>query len=863
MIGETLGQYRIDARLGSGGMGVVYRAHDERLHRIVALKLIGTDQRGSTADERDRLLAEARAASHLNHPHICTVYEVGEIGGRAFIAMEFVEGRSLAELIPEDGLPAETAVRYGQQIAAALGHAHERGVIHRDLKTANVAVGATGSAKVLDFGLARRAGRGVIDGATQSVDMVEPGMLAGTLAYIPPEVLLGQGADARGDIWSLGIVLYEMATGRLPFQGTSQFDLTAAILRSAPDPFPPSVPAVLRAIVLRCLAKEPAQRYQHAGEVRAALEAIHSDLAFAPEMNRAAGVTPAPRRRDWLAVAAAVVITAVAAGAWWTLSRRDATPAIATAGGKLTRVVSSEARTHTPAISPDGRMVVYVAESADGQFDLFTTRVSGGARIRLTDDPAREHTPRFSPDGELIAFTVFDPQGVPSVRIVPALGGPPRVTIPSAADANWSADNKRLVFLRPIADDKWELAVAAVDGSNARTVLQADAAYPFLRNPAWSPDMRTIAVVRGTGGSAAELWLVSADGGAPRLAIKEPENIFSESPTFTRDGRSIVHASNRGGATNIWRLPLDGGAPTQVTTGAGPDESPTVANDGSIAYTNSRGRETLELHDVRQGTPRTLLTHTPYVWGPAVSPDGNEIAVNLGDVDGSWHIWTISLKDGARRQLTSGDAGEVYPRYSRDGAYVFFHTWNAPRRIGRIARGGGPVTWLSFGPPGGEAFADLSPDGRTIAFVRSERDAERIFTAPAGGGAARLLTSSPGTLPRWSPDGSTIAYAIDRRFSGGVHVINPDGSGHRQITKEGGWPVWWPDGKRIGYLALGWDANARIRVATVKDGATRTLENIRLEGVNRPFAVFADGNRVVISGMIHDLDEIWVLEPRR
>ncbi|HEY7500337.1 MAG TPA: protein kinase [Vicinamibacterales bacterium] len=861
MIGETLGQYRIDARLGSGGMGVVYRAHDERLHRIVALKLIGTEQRGSTPDERNRLLAEARAASHLNHPHICTVYEVGEIGGRAFIAMEFVEGRSLAELIPDDGLPAETTRRYGEQIAAALGHAHERGVIHRDLKTANVAINASGSAKVLDFGLARRAGQGIVDGATQSIDMIEPGMLAGTLAYIPPEVLLGQGADARGDIWALGVVLYEMSTGRLPFQGRTEFDLTAAILRSAPQPFPAHVPAVLRSIVLRCLAKEPAQRYQRAGEVRAALEAIHSDLALAPPI-APADVDPR-RRHTWAIAAGAIVLTAIVMGIWASMSNRATVPSDAPSGGKLTRVLSSQTRAYSPAISPDGRMIVYVAEGPNAQYDLYTTRVSGGARIRLTDDPAREQSPRFSPDGELIAFTVFDDQSAPSVRIVSALGGPPRVTIPDAADANWSPDGRRLVFVRPTPDGNRELAIAGADGSSPRRVLQADAAYPFLRHPAWSPDARTIAVVRGTGGVAAELWLVSPDGGAPRLAIKEPETVGSESPSFTSDGLAIVHASNRGGAMNIWRLPLSGEKPVQLTTGAGPDESPSIARDGTIAYSNARFRDTLDVYDLQQGSVRTLLAHTPHVWGPAVSADGSEIAVNLGDVDGSWHIWTVSVKDGAMRQLTSGEAGEVHPRYAPDGASLLFHTWNAPRRIGRVARARGSVAWLSFGQSAGETFADVSPDGKTIAFARADREAERIYTAPANGGPARLLTSSPGAIPRWSPDGRTIAFSADRRLNGGIFLISADGTHQRRIARDGGWPVWWPDGKRIGYLALGWDGNARIRIVTINDGAIRTLDSIRLEGPNRPFAVFPDGTRIAAGNAIHDLDEIWVLEPKR
>src|SRR5262245_29817292 len=232
MIGETLGQYRIDARLGAGGMGVVYRAVDERLHRIVALKVLGEGARGSTPDDCARLLGEARAASHLSHPHICTVYEVGEVQGRAFIAMEFVAGQPLSQLVPPDGLPAETVVRYGTQIAGALGHAHERGVIHRDLKTANVAINPESGAKILDFGLARRSFGADVDKQTVSIELAEPGMLVGTLAYIAPEVLLGQGADARSDIWSLGVLLYEIATGDVPFQGRNEFDLTAAILRS-------------------------------------------------------------------------------------------------------------------------------------------------------------------------------------------------------------------------------------------------------------------------------------------------------------------------------------------------------------------------------------------------------------------------------------------------------------------------------------------------------------------------------------------------------------------------------------------------------------------------------------------------------
>jgi Tol biopolymer transport system component len=510
-------------------------------------------------------------------------------------------------------------------------------------------------------------------------------------------------------------------------------------------------------------------------------------------------------------------------------------------------------------------MLAYIADGPPGQVDLYASRVSGGARIRLTDDLAREGEPRFSPDGEHISFTVGGAgTDLSAVRVLPALGGTTVATIPDAADAAWSPDGRRLAYVRRSAGGKGrELAVSATDGSNARAVLQGDSRYPFLRNPAWSPDGQTLAVVRGTGGIAGEVWLVPADGGTPRRAIDEPESVFSDWPSFTRDGRALVHASNRGGATNIWSLPLSGEAPVQLTTGAGPDESPSVGRDGTVAYVNSRWQNTLDVHDLESGSVRTLLIHSPHIWGPAVSPDGSEIAFSRGEVDGSWHIWTITSHDGRVRQTTSGEAGEVYPRYSPDGKSLFFHTWNAPRRLGRVPAAGGSVTWLSFGDAVAETYADLSPDGGILAFVRSDPDAERVYTAPAGGGAARRLTSSPSTLPRWSPDGSTVVFASDRSHAAGIYIIRADGSGERQLSKDGGWPVWWPDGRQVGFIAIGPDGNGQIRTVSVGDGTIRTLDRVRLATRNHPFAVFPDGGRIVLGNAVHVSDEIWVLEPRR
>ena len=856
MIGERLSQYRIESRLGAGGMGVVYRAYDERLQRTVGIKLLG-EVTQTTPEERERLLQEARAASHLAHPHICTIYEVADTGTRAFIVMEFVDGRPLSEVIPHDGLPFTQFVRYGIEIAGAIDHAHERGVVHRDLKTSNIVINPAAGAKVLDFGLARRVElRSEVDVDTRSV----PGDsgLTGTPAYLAPEVLLGQLASPASDIWALGVVLYEMANGELPFTGRNQIELTSTILTAPVRPFAAHVPASVRAIIQRCLAKEPGQRYQRAGEVRAALEAISSGEVVS------AAPPPAPQRRAGLiaGITAAALLLAGSVG-FWLWQPRDHEPAqAAVAGGQLVRLIESQDRAFDPTLSPDGRAICYVVEDQNGRRDLFMTRVAGGGRVALTNDDALEAEPALSPDGEWVAFTRRERSDVPpEIRVIPALGGDVRTVIPAAASPAWSRDGTRLVFLRqPERDSPIELTVASVDGSDARPILRSDGSYPFLRHPAWSRDGMTIAVVRGTGGIAGEIWFVPVGGGEPRRAVTQPATVFADSPVFTHDGTGLVFVSNRGGAVNVWGLPLTGGDAVRLTTGPGPDQGPTVAGDGSVAFVNSRWRNTLDYFDLATRTPRTLLTHTPFIWGPTVSPDNKEIAFSRGEVDGSWQIWTVPIEGGNARRLTSGEAGAVYARYTADGSAILFHTWGQPRQIGRVPRGGGPAEVLPL--PGG-AYADMSRDGRWLAFSKLDSPGEQIyvvsvtdFTNP------RRLTASPGTVPMWSHDSKQIAFAGDRSFSKGIFLINPDGSGERQLTRDGGWPVWFPDGRRIGYLMIDARGNQEYRVVDVKSGASSVLP-VNLRGTNMPFFPSPDGRGLAYSNSVHVSDEIWLLKPAR
>ncbi len=323
MIGQDFSHYSIIERLGEGGMGVVYRARDLTLHRDVALKFLNIDILDDRL-AREKILQEARAISALNHPNICTIYEVGEAEGRPYLAMEYLEGHPLSQEITSGGLSAEVLVRYGIQLADALGHAHERGIVHRDFKSGNVIVTSSGRLKVLDFGLSLRIETKVSEDTTQyegTRGTQHP--VTGTLPYTAPELLKGQEADARSDIWALGIVLYELAAGRRPFRGGTLYELSWAILRETPSPISPPLPSVLQSVIDKCLDKDPSQRYHSGGEVRAALETASTasrskGLAFAANAGQGApGRAMQAGSRLWYGAGAAALVLLVLAGLWW------------------------------------------------------------------------------------------------------------------------------------------------------------------------------------------------------------------------------------------------------------------------------------------------------------------------------------------------------------------------------------------------------------------------------------------------------------------------------------------------------------------------------------------------------------------
>lgn len=863
MIGSRLGNYEIEARLGAGGMGVVYLAQDLTLGRRVALKLIGDKQAGKPR-ARARLLEEARAASSLSHPNVCTIYEVGELDGQSFIAMEYVEGRPLSEQIPDSGLPLEQILRYGAQIADGLAHAHDRGIIHRDLKSDNIVITPDGRAKILDFGLAdvrQTLGEDEGDGAPVKATVSMSVRVVGTLHYMSPEALRGERADERSDVWSLGIILYEIAAGRCPFEGQTGYDIASATLRQSAPPLPKHVPPGLRSVISNCLAKEPGQRYQRAGEVRAALHAIQSSDSDIPPLTPA--LVDSPRRWVWAApLLLAIIAAAVVLGYFARSDDEGGLIESLASRGRLELLLAPDGRISEPALSPDGSMLAYVGESGERR-DLFVRRVAGGSPVRLTDDEAVESGPAFSPDGEQIAFGRRR-AGMEEICLTPTLGGEIVPLVPGATEPTWSPEGTRLAFIRLEPGEAVALAIIDLDGSGLTTLLHGDADYPFLMGPAWSPDGSQIAVVRGRGGIAREVWLIPTRGGAPTLLTNDPVAVFSDEPVFTPDGRSVVHVSNRAGATNLWAKTVGDERPAvRLTTGAGRDVGPSVARSGAITFLNARFRTALSVFDLERGVSSNLLTHSRFIWAPTFSPDGKTIAFSRGDVDGAWSIWTVSSEGRDARRVSSGELPQIYPRFTPDGESLIYFTWSdeRPDRVWLVPRVGGPPSPLTPERDGDDAYADVSPDGSRLAFTRTEGGESHVWVAPIAGGEPRKLTESVSALPHWSPDGQWIAFTKDRTMSGGIFAIRADGSDERRLTEVGGWPAWWPDGKRVGFLALGEDGSQQIRVVSLDGGPIVSLAEVRFEGSNHPFDVSPDGKRLVYSNTVPISQEIWLLRP--
>jgi len=500
--GAKVGPYEILSLLGAGWMGEVYRAHDTKLNRDVALKVLPVAF-AANVERLVRFRREAQVLASLNHPGIAAIYGLEESEGVLALVMELVEGPTLAERIAQGPVPLEEALPVGRQIAEALEYAHERGVVHRDLKPANVKITGEGAAKVLDFGLAKAldsqdspSNVNLANSPTVSIAPSQAGMILGTAAYMSPEQAKGRPVDRRADIWAFGCVLYEMLTGEKAFNGETVSDVLASVIMKEPDwaRLPSNSPPTVKKLLQRCLDKDPKRRLRDIGEARIAIEEY---LGKPAAETQEPAVQPAPRTgTNWLVgfSLAGLLVGAVVAGL---LVRKFASgrPAFPKRFSAVTNFPGAEAQ---PSLSPDGRSVAFVS-NRDGHYDIYVGLITGGSLVRITNDPNLKARPRWSPDGTKIAYSRLNESGLWDIWEVPALGGTPRRLILNAMDPAWSADGRSLAYANNSTGSIW---IADSSGQNARALTQPQ--LPWVEfDPSFSPDGRRLAFVFKAGGPLA------------------------------------------------------------------------------------------------------------------------------------------------------------------------------------------------------------------------------------------------------------------------------------------------------------------------------------------------------------------------
>jgi serine/threonine protein kinase/dipeptidyl aminopeptidase/acylaminoacyl peptidase len=874
MIGLQLDRYRIEAKLGEGGMGVVYKARDTELGRAVALKILPRDKVSDT-DRKRRFVQEAKAASALNHAGIVTLYDIGTDAGIDFIVMELLEGATLDQMIPAAGLAPARALRYALEIAEALSKAHLTGIIHRDLKPSNVMVTVEDRIKILDFGLAKllESPGGEVD-ATKTA-ATEHGMVLGTAAYMSPEQAEGRHVDARTDVFSFGAMLYHMVTGRKPFTGDSTLKVLASVLNDDPIPprqLAPSLPQDLERIIVRCLRKDPARRFQTITDLKLALEDVGP--------NPSAKLGPVPDRSAiarWIGPAATAAIALAATAAWLNWRPQGTTtddePLRAV---PLTSLQGAERR---PSFSPEGDRVAFSWNGPrQDNSDIYVQQIGTGSELRLTSDPAIDLAPAWSPDGRWIAFLRQQPgDPVRELRLIAPLGGPDRklsetrlrhevIRSPSIA---WCPDATCLVVTDSVGVDQADaLFVVSLESGEKRQLTAPVAPAIVDADPAISPDGKWLVFRRDVAPLTGDLHRIALGAGV--TAASQPLRLTSvtldaNSPSWLPESREIVF----GGTGGLWRLDaVNAGAPARLAfvgeDGVMPVVSRPQAGRGSrlvylrtFADLNVWRVNTAGPGMVASSPPAVAISSTRVDGIPALSPDGRRVAFVSGR-SGVEELWLADADGANAAQATTTTEGLGFPRWSPDGRQIAFHSNpEGQADIYIIPAGGGKPRNITS-HPATDAFPSFSRDGKWLYFSSNRSGPTTIWKQATAGGPAIQVTRNAGTVTDETIDGTDLYYseaferpaALWRQPTGGgapVKVLDGLVNGLFTVIEQG-----------IYYL----DRPASETRLQFYDFATRTSKTIApsLGPTGAGLTASPDGRIVLYTRIDSSIDDLMLVE---